>query len=396
MAQDRNTDGPQVILFLTKPVMGDTNSGERDDYVVDERRRSILGMFFGAAMVNTVAPGRSSVSAAAGRSAGGTPDTQVDLDWRGMQLVITGSGSALPDPMRGGASCAVVVDGVVLQFDCGRRVLENLMLVGISPMGIDHLFFTHLHFDHISDYDYFAITDWIAGRQELVNVYGPPGTMDMSSGAIKRMHEVNYEFIQVILDNWPPHLARRPRREPPFRVRDIGPGTVLETDRVKVTTMETRHFPNPATKSFGYRIESDYGSIAISGDTAVSDAMKVLAKDVDILVHECVKPDLGMTSGGKFSLEAFHDPDLMQERPQTGHTSPTQLGRLAQEANAKKLIAYHLAPYTSVPVAVEMSELYLGPSPGAQIWGEFIHAMKENYDGPVVLAEDRMVFTLGR
>ena len=70
-----------------------------------------------------------------------------------MQLVITGSGSALPDPLRGGASCAVVIDGTVLQFDCGRRVLENLMLVGINPMKIDHLFFTHMHFDHISDYD---------------------------------------------------------------------------------------------------------------------------------------------------------------------------------------------------------------------------------------------------
>jgi ribonuclease Z len=145
--------------------------------------------------------------------------------------------------------------------------------------------------------------------------------------------------------------------------------------------------------SLGYRIDSDYGSVAISGDTAVSDGMRKLAKDVDILVHECVKPDLGMTpGGGKFSLKDFHSDKLMKKRPQTGHTSPSQLGLLAEEANVKKLIAYHLAPYTSVPAAVEMSSLYLGPSPGPSIWTKFTKAMEKNYKGPVVLAEDRMIF----
>jgi ribonuclease Z len=357
-------------------------------------RRNVLGLLFGATVAKAVAPGLAQPAAAAS-SAGVAPLTQVDLHADGMQLVITGSGSALPDPLRGGASCAVVIDGVVLQFDCGRRVLENLMLVGINPMRIDHLFFSHLHFDHIADYDYFAITDWIAGRQEPVKVYGPPGTENMSRAAIRHMHEVDYRFVRTILENWPPHLVRRPRQEPPFDVRDVGPGTLLETDRFTVKAVETKHFPDPQTKSLGFRVDSQYGSIAISGDTAVSDGMKELARNVDILVHECVKPDPGMTPGGKFSLQDFHDAELMQERPQTGHTSPTQLGLLASEANAKKLVAYHLAPYTSVPAAVEMSDLYLGPSPGPEIWPEFARAIKDHYDGPVVLAEDRMVFAVG-
>lgn len=71
------------------------------------------------------------------------------------------------------------------------------MLVGVNPMSIDYLFFTHLHFDHISDYDYFAITDWIAGRWDIVNVYGPTGTEAMSAGAINRMHAMNYDFATV-------------------------------------------------------------------------------------------------------------------------------------------------------------------------------------------------------
>ena len=359
-------------------------------------RRNILTALGCGALtgVSTLATGQARAATANAESMGQPANATVDLNKKGMQLVITGSGSALPDPLRGGASCAVVIDGTVLQFDCGRRVLENLMLVGINPMKIDHLFFTHMHFDHISDYDYFVITNWIAGRQETVYVYGPGGTEQMSEGAIRHMHAMNVDFVGTILKYWPPHMTKRPREEPPFEVHDIGPGTVLETDRFKVSCLETKHLPDPAVKSLGYRVDSDYGSVAISGDTAVSEGMKALAIDVDILVHECVKPDLGMTSGGKFSLKDFHKEELMKERPQTGHTSPTQLGQLAREVNAKKLIAYHLAPYTSVPAAIEMSSLYLGSSPGPAIWGKFIHAMKQQYDGPVILAEDRMIFSL--
>ena len=361
-------------------------------------RRNLLAALTGGAVSGAFAAVIPAARADDGASEtrGQPAHTTVDLDKKGMQLIITGSGSALPDPLRGGASCAVVVDGTVLQFDCGRRVLENLMLVGINPMNIDHMFFTHLHFDHISDYDYFAITNWIAGREEDVQVYGPVGTEEMSAGAIQYMHAQNVDFIGTILKYWPPHMSKRPRNDPPYRVQDIGSGTALETDRFKVTCVETEHYPDPSMKSLGYRVDSDYGSVAISGDTAVSEDMKTLSKDVDILVHECVKPDLGMTPGGKFSLKDFHNKDLMEERPQTGHTSPSQLGKLASEVNAKKLIAYHLAPYTSVPAAIEMSSLYLGSGPGYAIWGEFISAMKQHYSGPVILAEDRMVFNITR
>ncbi len=364
---------------------------------INHLRRTILAGFAGGALSGAAALAIQPTRAATNDegSTGLPANATADLQKKGMQLIITGSGSALPDPLRGGASCAVVVDGTVLQFDCGRRVLENLMLVGINPMKIDHMFFTHLHFDHISDYDYYAITNWIAGRQEAVHVYGPGGTKEMSAGAINHMHAMNVDFIGTILEHWPPHMAARPRETPPYAVRDIGPGTVLETDSFKVTCAETKHLPDPEVKSLGYRVDSEYGSVVISGDTAVSEGMKTLARDVDILVHECVKPDLGMTAGGKFSLKDFHQEELMKERPQTGHTSPSQLGQLASEVNAKKLVAYHLAPYTSVPAAIEMSSLYLGSNPGPSIWSKFVHAMQQHYDGPVVLAEDRMIFDLG-
>ena len=368
-----------------------------DSEKIDENRRAVLGALAGGVLTGAAALGSHPARAAAseGKALEHSASSSIDLGKKGMQLIITGSGSALPDPLRGGASCAVVVDGVVLQFDCGRRVLENLMLVGINPMKIDHLFFTHLHFDHIADYDYFVISNWIAGRQGPVHVYGPKRTEEMSNGAIRHMHAMDYEFVHEILSYWPPHMKKRPTQEPPFDVKDVSAGVVIETDSFKVTSLETDHLPFPNMHTLGYRVDSEYGSVAISGDTAVSEGMLKLSKDVDILVHECVKPDLGMTpGGGKFSTKDFHNKELMEKRPQTGHTSPSQLGKLAADAGVKKLVAYHLAPYTSVPAAVEMSSLYLGQSPGPSIWSEFSAAMKKQYDGPVVLAEDRMIFDI--
>ncbi len=311
-----------------------------------------------------------------------------DLARPGMRALITGSGSALIDPFRGNASQAVIVDGTVLQFDFGRRTMDNLALAGINPVNVDYIFFTHLHFDHIATYDYHVISSWIAGRETPIEVCGPQGTMEMSDKAIYGMHAVDIVFVEKLLADWPKRLDRRPQSKPPIKVRDVGAGVVAETDSFKVTAVETLHYRSMGVRSLGYRVDSEHGSVVISGDTSPSDEISELAKGADLLIHECVIPDPGMTKSGKFAEKPPED------EPPEGHTSPTELGQLAQRAGVKKLVATHLAPYTSVEAAVEMSSLYLGPSPGVEIWGEFVHAMSRQYDGPVVLAEDGMVFEI--
>jgi ribonuclease BN (tRNA processing enzyme) len=99
----------------------------------------------------------------------------------GMHVVVTGSGSAMPDPERAGASVVVAVDGKLLLFDFGRGVMESLIGAGINPLDVDYGFLTHLHFDHIASYDYFIYANWIAGRQKTMPVHGPAGTVDMRS-----------------------------------------------------------------------------------------------------------------------------------------------------------------------------------------------------------------------
>ena len=325
---------------------------------------------------------------------------EVDEKYRqGMHVVMTGTGSAFPDPQRAGASVAVIIDGTILQFDFGRGVMENLLRADINPLDIDYVFFTHHHFDHIATYDYFVISAWIGARQEPVQVFGPEGTTAMHEGALQ-MHESDDEFVRFIVANWPPSITTRPASEPPVVARDTRPGVVVENDLFKVTAVSTPHYPEPNKMSLGYRVDSRYGSVVISGDTGPSQALTKLASGADILIHEMMKPDPGMLSGGKFSNKEFQTASNKDfgkkkaKRPQTGHTTPTEVGTIGAEAGVKKLVAYHLAPFSSLDKAIEMTSLYLGPRPGDQVWAEMIHAVKKVYQGPFILAEDGMVFQI--
>jgi len=312
----------------------------------------------------------------------------------GMHLLITGSGSAMPDPERAGASAVVTVDGKILLFDFGRGVMENMIRAGINPVDVDYAFMTHHHFDHIATYDYFVYATWIAGRQEVLPVYGPPGTVDLHEGALHGMHASDFRFVQFIVENWPPDQQIRPKMEPPFKPWDVRAGVVLVTPDFTVTAVETLHYPYPDHMSLAYRVDSRHGSVVISGDTGPSEDVAALSRDADILLHEITKPDPGMLSGGKFASKEFQDPS--QKRPQTGHTSPTELGKLAAGAGVKLLIGYHINPLTGSEAMMDMMSLYTGKSPaGLQIWSEFIHAVKNQFNGPFVLAEDGMVFSVG-
>jgi ribonuclease Z len=352
-------------------------------------RRAVVQMSLAAA-AGALTVGRAAAASAARTTRVADANATVDLQRKGLQIAITGSGSALPDPFRGGASCALIIDGRVLQFDFGRQVMENLMLMGVSPMQIDEVYFTHLHFDHINDYDYYTTTSWISGLQKEVHVYGPPGTKFMSDSAIKGMHKVMYDHIRTMHNR--PVRPLNVRRESPFVIKEISSGVVVENDAYKVTCARVPHTGGDVM-SLGYRIESRYGVVAISGDTGPSDAMVELGRNADVMLHELTVPDFGMTTGGSFASEAMHREDQVAGKANS-HTAPTPLGLLAAKANVKMLVPSHLPPYGSVPAAVEMSALYYGKDTDASIWPRFQEAIRKNFSGKVVLAQDRMILTV--
>ena len=68
-----------------------------------------------------------------------------------MKVTVLGSGSPEAYARRASSGYLVEVAGDRLLFDCGGGVFDNLLRAGHRPSKIDHLFFSHLHSDHMMD-----------------------------------------------------------------------------------------------------------------------------------------------------------------------------------------------------------------------------------------------------
>jgi ribonuclease Z len=292
----------------------------------------------------------------------------------GLRLAILGSGSAVPDPVRGNPSQAVVVDGETLLFDCGERTTVNLVRAGINPLDVDALFFTHLHWDHISDFGYLAMTTWNCGRRELLPIYGPAGTSAMVEASIFGVHRADVEFVRGYLRALPDHVTDRPLPDPPFEAQDIDVGFRLERPAYSIRTGAVAHHQRVGMPSIAYRIESEHGSVVLTGDTGPSDDIVELARGADVLVHDT----------------AFLE-DTIAERRMWSHSGPATAGRAAQAAGVRMLVLTHLGPYTSPQPTIDMAAMYYGGRRDDGVWDAIVAEARSNYDGDVVLAYDALL-----
>lgn len=294
-----------------------------------------------------------------------------------LRLAILGSGSAVPDPARGNPSQAVIVDGEVMLFDCGERTTVNLVRAGINPLDVDSLFFTHLHWDHISDFGYFAMTTWNCGRRQPLPIYGPAGTSAMVEASIFGVHKADVDFVRGYLDALPDHVTDRPVPDPPFDAREIDVGFTLDRPGYCIRTGAVVHHQRVGMPSIAYRIESEQGSVVLTGDTGPSEDVVELARGADVLVHDT----------------AFLE-EIIAERGMWSHSGPATAGRAAQAAGVRMLVLTHLGPYTAPQPTIDMAAMYYGPRRDPGIWDAIVAEAQLHYDGEVVLAHDALLIEI--
>ena len=82
---------------------------------------------------------------------------------------------------------------------------------------------------------------------------------------------------------------------------------------------------------FGYRIELDGKVVTYCTDTGICDNDLSLAKNADLLIHECAESP-------------------KQRTPTWQHTIPTEAAKLAKDAGVKQLVLFHFsaAVYKSI------------------------------------------------
>ena len=293
-----------------------------------------------------------------------------------MKITMLGTGAALPDPNRGQSAILISTEsGKHYLFDCGEGATRQMVRANINPADVGLVFLTHLHHDHISDFPYFVISSWMLDRHGSPIVLGPKGTKHF----VDHLFE-NGAFRTDFLAR-SPYPARQANLEAVRPdAREIVPGVVYEDDDIRITALHVDHLPHEICECYGVRVEADGKVVAFSGDTKPCANMVELARDADLLIHECTFPQVFIDHRAKTGIGTY------------SHTSPLGLGLLAAEAGAKSVVATHFGHFDSTsPVLKRAAAKHLPVElMGPHLLEEVVADIRKNYKGPLHLAHDLM------
>ncbi len=292
-----------------------------------------------------------------------------------MRIIMLGTGAALPDPDRNHSSILVTIRDRHYLLDCGHGATHQMMRAGVDPTQVNHVFLSHLHFDHICEFPFFMISTWICNREKAPIVVGPPGTQRfvdqlLANGAFSKDIEARSQYknrqnLGILQPD----------------VRECEPGLIFEDDLVQVRACLVDHIPDDITQCFGLRLDSvDGKSVVFSGDTAPCERLVELAKGADLLVHECTFPEKAIEFRKKIQIGTY------------AHTSPTELGKLATRANVKSLVATHFGHFdTTNPILKQFLSLHMPAELiGPAFMEDVVRDIRQHWSGELRIARDLM------
>ncbi len=239
------------------------------------------------------------------------------------RVVLLGTGNPNPEPDRMGPASAVLSGDRAYIVDAGPGVVRRAAQAGIQMKQITRVFITHLHSDHTAGLPDLIFTPAVTGRQEPLEIYGPPGLKAMVSHIMKAWKE----DMEIRLHGLEPAVAAGYI----VHVHEVKSGEAYRDEMVTVTAIPVPH--GSWKHALGYKFQSKDKAIVFSGDTTYSEALGLAAAGCDILVHE-VYSAAGL---------AKRTPDW-QKYHAAFHTSGIDVGRLAAQVKPKKLVLYHQLP----------------------------------------------------
>ena len=215
---------------------------------------------------------------------------------------------------------------------------------GIDLATIDHVFFTHLHFDHSTDYPHFALSRWDqgAGRGDDLNVYGPRPLERMTERLFG--HDGAFGPDLVARTNHPMSLQAyrnrggvMPRHRPRIAVRELEVGDTVSADGWTVRVGHARH-AQPYLTSLAYRLDAEAGSVVISGDTRPLPEIVELARGAHTLVHMAMQVDAAREQW----------PDIY-----SACTTARGAGEIAAAAGVQRLVLVHVMTEADDPAYMQ-------------------------------------------
>jgi ribonuclease Z len=286
------------------------------------------------------------------------------------RIVVTLLGTGGPEPTlkRFGPATLVQAGGKNLLFDAGRGVTVRLYQLGISSgTGIDAVFFTHYHSDHVAGLPDLWLTGQIFGpfgsRKAPLKLWGPSAD-GADAGGVTRLAKGLAETFSDDIDTrrLDEQIAPDASRIEAHSFKPEG-GVVFDEAGIKVTAFAVNH-GDLIKPSVGYRIDYKSRSVTLSGDTKFDENLIKIATGTDLLIHEVFAMSEQLAKLPPLKPIAEH------------HTSPEEASTVFSRTKPK------LAAYSHV-VLLQTSV------------DELLARTRSKYAGSVEGGEDLMRFEIG-
>jgi len=262
-----------------------------------------------------------------------------------VRIVFLGTSAGMPSRSRNVASVAVVMDGRVVLFDCGEGTQQQLMRAEhVRSGGIEAIFITHLHGDHLFGLPGLLSSLGLGGRRDPLTVYGPRGVAAYLKsipyfGIAYELTVIEIEAGEVRRGNgYRVHAAPVVHHAPCFAYRvdeDERPGK-FDADKARALGVP----PGPAFGALqrgedvdGVRSADVVGpsrpgrSVVYCTDTRPCESAVVLARGANVLIHE-----------------STYDATLSAEATARDHSTATEAATVARDADVERLILTHISP----------------------------------------------------
>ena len=221
---------------------------------------------------------------------------------RAMKITLLGTGTSFPDPKRVQSGILVETDDVAILLDVGSGILQRLTHLKYDITKLDAIFISHFHIDHCSDFLALCQSLWLAGYDRVLQVYAPPNLREWSRG----LRDIAFPYL----------LEKIGTEMHPLKENDL-----IYVGALSIATCPTLH---GTMQTRAFKVEEEGFSFVFSSDTAPCPDVISLAKETNILIHECNWLD------GK--------------HPEGVHTSPSELAQVAEITMPSKVVLNHVSP----------------------------------------------------
>ena len=216
-------------------------------------------------------------------------------------IQILGVSAGLPTLEQGVSSYILSFENYDVMVDCGEGTYLSWLKNNYKWKRLKYIFITHMHPDHTGGLINFLFYKKLSSSNSPIILYGPENLK---------------EYILMCLKNQGINLNFN------YKILPILPEIRLEHN-INVESAEMIH----QLKCYAYRFSSDNFDIMIATDTLPNKNTIKLAKDCNILIHECTFLDKDISLANK-----------------TKHTTVKQALDIAKKANIERLILSHFSP----------------------------------------------------